>query len=732
MQKIESSVFDPEKTKISQTDFFLWAYLQKLKHFVSFSDAVHFFNKSETIKPKKQPRIWASRPYVEKFLSGELNLAQILRDLENDFITFFDEYAAYKAHKTYYRWGVFGRNNASFESTKDICYKYVEYLAKMGQDTKRAHLEAWAAHLYEEFVLDTTIPIGSILVLTSPRGVEGDPHYLKSNESWVFFNIFVKTAHGSIKKIDSVFESEYHQLISFGLTPQLLDQHKEISTLFRSLGDNQTQNKNQQFWSLLSHPPLTEQHSPEHWLIAHPLVFTPNSDGDYTNTMEIVEKIKRIVQSDADQSNWHIKVDELPKINMDLYDIEAKFATDILIEEFEAALSSVTSVQHSRPEKVKKISQDLDEQVDLVRTYLLKWVEIHSENSSTTNIRSDSQTQAIAPQEQLPDINEVVAFWKSARTNTDSSKKVHLDVLNLIQLTSPSLLSVASLAHCTVLTPTSLAGQALKLSAKPALLSLSQQRTQIIHKTDGKNPKEITGVYSKKHNQEKKRHLQELLVIQNELLPISIFDRRTQTFETIYVRFSDQKFWGEYDKKCYRSESGVIMGPCDVDITQDNLILKTKWNGTQTSHLEEADFQDLLEKIMDLQLELYFEDEDEDESESIFSANRTLSNTEISQQRQLKNEIMVLIRNIYKKIFTITFSDLIAGLFGSQVVSKTNYFLMLPQYVIAYINSFGPNKLQGLENLTRILKTEDIFTIIRNLELHPTESLVQSELGQTN
>jgi len=70
-----------------------------------------------------------------------------------------------------------------------------------------------------------------------------------------------------------------------------------------------------------------------------------------------------------------------------------------------------------------------------------------------------------------------------------------------------------------------------------------------------------------------------------------------------------------------------------------------------------------------------------------------------------------------RRIFRVTFSDLVAGFAGTPLLSYTTDVLSLPRKCSEFLTSFGPNKFEGVRELIAILESEELSEISNALQI---------------
>lgn len=658
----------------------------------------HFFAELvPSLLRRKQFKIWDSTPYLvsgAETFGHEQNKTHFLDDTQ----TFFDEYASLNPRKKYSNYGKHGIGNRSAMPTTKLCRHFAQALETKKMDPTRAYLETYAAKTLEDFLANQDIQPGSILIQFSPRGTlqEGYPGLQQKN--YVFINVY-------IKKDDQT--AELRQFTSYAATEQLSQQHSLLKQILGELAVyEQTKNYNHHFAQNTENYDLPKHLNKEHTLISQPILIQAQSE--VSTPSETIEQIEHILYKD--QKNWPIKIQDLPVIDIEAYTAESSQVVSVIGAEFDT-IHSLLSSGNIEP---KKAQQLLDSLVVLFRKYLLKWVEINA-----VNLQKNQKKQT-----PLPEISEVISTWKENAyyndTNTDKaiSKRTQKKRMSLLgsslELTSQSLLRASSAAHCVLGTPSSLiqpnlANSLLQNSLTQAN-SLGSMSSLLTKQFSQINAQEFESLSKNPESYAKMQKLQELLNIKQNLKKIEVFNQQTSQSEQHYIWLSDTQYLDDYQTTCYKQTSdGEILGPCDISLNEDDLLLSFSYHTSQQKHVSEAQYQKILQEIFELEMELALEAALASSLNAENSENQDFSGTINQNDAQ---RISQIINALSKRIFRVTLSNLIAG-----IVDYTDEFLSLPKKCISFLNKSGENKLHALHELLEILETEDIENISNRLLL---------------
>lgn len=691
-------------------------------------------------------RIWDSLPYFDIRRFG---LKQILDRLRVDIETLYDEYAGMFHRKEYKEWGLYGLHDAYNKKATEICEDFVrqmESLADQGMKSGRAKLEAWAAKALEQFLTNPAIPIGAVLILFSPRGKLDEAYPGDNPENYVFINAFVKTAHASNEPTppgkNKTYPACFHQFTSYALTPQLLQQHAQMLHNFAPVPGFTT--KIYQANKFLEHiglnqPPFDENSPAEHWLIGHPILVIPEKKWQFPLTSNsysqanpftfsdaILEQIDHILyenQKNLDGTDWAIKISDLPEVDIVAFEEISQKITDRLVLVFEEFFTEhFNSLDNqSRQNTIQKSAQDFDQLVAIFRDYLLKWVEINDAHKNHTAL---NQT--------LPDIDHIIQIWRNEKnqliqnqqeaTPTSEKKDTLQGLQNQIVLQSSLLKKLASSAHC-ILNPGKMLGKAAQLPMSAAgKMQNKLQFGRLISKNlsttvfSSQNKQTSQETFSTKNIQESNAAMETLTALQNRhsqlrsiksaLQPLEIYNYQKKRLETMYVAFTDSKYFSQYNRQCYKvSSNGPVLGPCHIDLNEDGLLLQIPLKNSQNRYLEQDQYNNLTQEIFELEMQLILQSALINQLQKSGKNNTSLDKNDIEK-------INHITKSLSSKIFRITFSDLVAG-----VVDYTDEFLTLPGKCISFLNSYGQNKLGGVHKLLLILEENDIATILKALQI---------------
>lgn len=636
---------------------------------------------------RKQFKIWDSTPYLvsgRETFGHEQNKTHFLDNTQ----TFFDEYASLNPRKKYTNYGKHGIGNRSAMPTTELCRHFAQALETKKMDPTRAYLETYAAKTLEDFLANPNIQASSILIQFSPRGTlqEGYPGLQQKN--YVFINVY-------IKKDDQT--AELRQFTSYATTEQLTQQHNSLK---------KTEIYNHHFLQNTENYDLPKHFNKEHTLISQPILIQAQSE--VCTPSETIEQIEHILYQD--QKNWPIKIQDLPVIDVEAYTTESSQVLSVIGAEFD----TIHSLLSSGSIEPKKAQQLLDSLVILFRKYLLKWVE-----TNAANIQKNNKKQA-----PLPEISEVITTWREnaydngKSSNKKNSKRTQKNRMSLLgsslEITSQSLLTASSAAHCVLGTPSSLIQSNLansllqnSLTQANTLGSMSSVLTKHFSKI---NAQEFESLSKNPESCAKMRKLQELLQLKQNLKKIEVFNRKTNQFEQHYIWLSDAKFLGDYQATCYKqTTNGEILGPCDIALSEDDLLLSFAYQLTQQKYITEVQYQKIQQEIFELEMQLALEAA---LASSINAGERQNQGLSKNLNQKDAQRIAQVISALSKRIFRITLSNLIAG-----IVDYTDEFLSLPKKCISFLNKSGENKLHALHELLVILETEDIENISNRLLL---------------
>jgi len=701
----------PEKSPLR---FFDWASTLWLSRFARQFEQVttrqdtasQDTSRQNTSQPESAASIWDSSPYFgrDRVLFGH---DQARLHLKNSLITLFHEYAAGLAKKSYVLYSDRGVNNENAEKTSQLCERFEKVMAERGQSIVRAELETWAAKNLELFLHDQTVEPGSILIGISPRGGsaqdgidEGYPGLDQQN--YVFINIFLKTGPN---------QSCFFQHLSFDTTADL---KKLQNSLIREFSSQQA--------SFYQAVPLPESFSTrhaqslitraEHEIIASPIVIPAQylSGSSPEELLQATEsqraKISELVVQNQD--DWPVTIEELPTISQSEFDATANQVVARALELFDelAYEFDISQNQHATthdPAALEKTQDTLrkracaeyDDLVLSTRDWLLKWVEAvdqaHQNNSTQLPLA-------------IPPLEDVLESWEIRRKEkrgirlTRQEQDYSKTVLKSLQLVTPAFQRLSSALHCTVGTPASLSSQvntATSAASKITTISGSVDRLNLLQLSS------------------EARYLSEL---HRSLTPLKITNRATGNQETIYVWFSDPRLAESYDTSYRLSSRGTLFGPCDVPLSEDNLLNSFSWN-TQTHRFLTTDqYQQLTSELFQTNMMATLDKQ--------LTAGVNQQNADTDETATLSNQLTNVISELSRRLFRVTLSSFVSGFHD-----YTTDFLALPEKCQRYLASAGTHQRQALESLIEILETKDWELIGQRLSIPFT--LDQTELDNT-
>jgi hypothetical protein len=715
-------VYDPDAPH--NEEFFVTK--QEKNHQPATSESLTDPKKEQKIEQNLQ--IWDSRYYLEQALG---NPQTIQTRLSPDLITLWHEYSAYLSEKKYDQESRFGLNGEYGVPVSQICRNFEHALELQGKDTHRAALETWVAKSYEHFKNDESYPNGSLLVSISPRGGsekdgldEGYPGLDPKN--YVFINVFIKTAANRILP---------RQFMSYAPTPDLkkLQQSLLQNSLLFSPHEYTKIPLPQSFHSAKAKSLPTRN---EHEVIAK-LIAIPCTELDTDSQLQVIRDAAY-----KDQSNWEIKLDELPQIDPTLFDQEAEKVLALCTATFQELLAEI----HQGSSNLSTANEDFNVLVTDFRNYLLKWVEINAPNYKEKNHQSKMSSLKLTR-------DDVLEAWKIKRkkkTGATLSKQQ----LSFVQQTSqassiisPLFTQISSGMQCIILSPVSTPlhiskpvanmGQSSLISSTPQLASLtgvtspnytmfaalSSYKKIQSSESDSSRNNEISKSIS-----EKKQLLYHYQSLRQSLKPITVTHTYSGKTETIYAWFTNESYKSAYDGHCYRqTKNGPILGPCHISLEFDDLLadfqvpglesqsFQTKKTGTQGgfAFLENWQMQAVQQQIFEIEMELLLLTQLQ---ESLKSETGGLEKISVKDL----NRISKIVNVVSKKIFRITLSDLIAG-----ITEYSDQVTCLPKKCLEYLEKSGNNKIQAFYELLLILETEDISNILR--VLHEPFQLVEDQ-----
>jgi hypothetical protein len=708
---------------------------QNTYYFVSDPDAPHneefFVTKKEkkhaptTTEVPRSPeqnqtfKIWDSRSYIEEALE---NPQTIQTKLSPDLITLWHEYSAYLSEKKYDQESRFGLNGEYGVPVSQICRNFEHALEIRGKDTHRAALETWVAESYEHFKNNDSYPVGSLLVSISPRGGsekegldEGYPGLDPKN--YVFINVFIKTAANRILP---------RQFMSYALTSDLKELQQNIlqNPLLFSPHEYTQVPLPQSFHTAKAKSLPTRN---EHEVIGK-LIAIPCTEQDTDSQLQVIRDATY-----EDQSNWKIKLDELPQIDPTLFDQEAEKVLALCTTTFQELLGDV----HQGFSNLAAANENFNVLVTDFRNYLLKWVEINSANYNSQSSKSKTAGTLELSRE------AVLEAWKIKRkkkTGVALTKQQHSFVQQTSQTSSalsPLFAQISSGMQCIILSPVSAPLSISKQVAsmgQTGLISPTAQFGSLAGAT-APNGSMFAALSSYKEMQssegasnrndeisksisEKKQLLSHYQSLQHSLKPITVTNSYSGQTEIIYAWFTDESYLSAYDGHCYRkTKNGPILGPCDISLEFDDLLVDFQVPGLESqsiqtkktnsaggfAFLENWQMQAVQQQIFELEMELLLLTQLQESLQNETGGLQTLSEED-------SGRISRIVDMVSKKIFRITLSDLIAGVteYSDQVTS-------LPKKCLEFLEKSGNNKIQAFYELLLILETEDISNILRVL-----------------
>lgn len=421
--------------------------------------------------------IWNSEPYLG-YGVNRFGVEKNTEHFEVDLQTFFDEYAALLPRKKYDGYGIYGWQNKSAVKTSEVCERFIQALEAAGKDSTRAKLELDVALAFENFLLDSNIPAGSIFISFSPRGTQEEGYPGLEQENYVFINVYCKDTFGT---------ATLYQFTSFASSEQLVLQHALLHD-YAYAGKTQSAkvgtNGNKALNSIKQHNDVPNL---EHYLISKPITVikddvikddalsanhstttqtdTRNSARKTSNeTIEVfLEFINQTLYQDGTdfqgQSTWPIKIEDLPMLDVNEYKHISGIITQIAI----GLLHEILALVDTDTISLQRAVYALDAAVAMYRSYLLKWVELNDLRTFTNNVSGITQKNPTHPGKvkSLPSIETITSAWRVKELEPYlpqylAGLSVSLTADHITQglaVTSQILLRLSSVAHCTAFAP---------------------------------------------------------------------------------------------------------------------------------------------------------------------------------------------------------------------------------------------------------------------------------------
>jgi len=332
------------------------------------------------------------------------------------------------------------------------------------------------------------------------------------------------------------------------------------------------------------------------------------------------------------KNEWPIKIENLPELDEVLFNQQLETVVDFCTEQ----LTLLDQIEAPVP-----ASTNFDLLIEIVRQDFLKWVEDHATNYQRLKTTAVTEMEPYAIS--LKNIEDRWQLRIKEGPLTQEERSYLQQLTSAVKLNPLVPLGrLASTFHCVVGTPGSLALQVTKgVNISPSV---------------GVNMSETYANFT----QAERLNFSDLL---DHLTRISVINRQTGQSEVWYVLIGDPKDAHFYVNGCYReSATSPIMGPCGVPLFEDSLI-DSAWL------IPEAQYQELRRLTYAQNLE-----------------QALLTGLDSDQDKARLRE---LIDCLYRKLFRVTFSDLVAGMTG---INQDSLYGLPPEYLEKLFRSHHPIK----------------------------------------
>lgn len=393
----------------------------------------------EKITAPKEFNIWSSQRYFDAYALAQnpQEQAGVYNQLDPDLESVFDEHS-FARLSVCYEYGRNGIRNGYSQSMADIAVNFLESLKAQGRPIERAELEVVVAQYAQAWIDSSQVQVGEKLVFISPRGSEAELYPGLKEENHVFVNILEKTESG-------VLFYEFRNYDTHAELPKL-----QQRLLEKSGGFNQV---------------ITDRHADYH---TQPIITNFLHLPPHCSLSQIVQEVH------FNKGKWKVNIDtQLPKLS----ETEVK-NTGLKVRKFCIAKFKelvVEDIPHT--EKVKAF----DDLIKLVRKEVNKWVENNATNYDTNKQKPyelhlyTQDSDVLASEHANPSVESIwqIKRKKARGTALEKAEKKALSEFSTMTMLNPALpfKRIASLAHCIVVTPTSLMKLQSMSSLNPSLLS---------------------------------------------------------------------------------------------------------------------------------------------------------------------------------------------------------------------------------------------------------------------
>ncbi|MCA9369587.1 MAG: hypothetical protein H6774_02830 [Pseudomonadales bacterium] len=392
------------------------------------------------LKPQHKPSIWDSSSYAAHIATGR-EISDVLDHFKVELNTLFDEYAAMMA-KVRYEYTTHGIRGASPLSLIQVGQKMVESAVVRSLEPTRAILESASLGYLQHWMTDSAVPTGATLIAISPTGTPDEGYPGKKPEHYSFINVFRKT-QGGIATL-----TQYRSY----------DNDIQLATLSANI-QSKLHFEKTQLWPNNKHTSRIDHCLIGSILQTHHAV----SDEDIEQWLYLREY------------TWAIKLNSLPKVNLDLYQAQQQLFTTFLSQTF-------ADIDHGNQAEIAQF----DRLVLTCRELFLMWVEDHAENYKASNETEQERTAfkqqfgiSMEGNYQLGHATlEKIRHLTLKKEGEVSSKEEKASIALLgsaVQLSGP-MKQLASAAHCILGTPTSLG---LQMQLNPSILANSLSHAEL-------------------------------------------------------------------------------------------------------------------------------------------------------------------------------------------------------------------------------------------------------------
>lgn len=344
----------------------------------------------------------------------------IIKQLRVDLLSFFHEYVG-MFWKKRYAYDQYGIESVYPETMSAVGRRFEQKLKAEKKPVIRAALDTRSMEQFEAWSTDESVPLGSYLLLVSPKGSVDEGYAGTNRRNYNFINLYQKVG------------SDEYQLIQYTNFDHFVDLKKvliDISQLSTSL-----------HFTLEDFVPSIGKLSLRHSLVTTRIELSPLTD---------ISSIENCLYQF--EHRWKLQRTQLPKIDDAAFTHQLRRLVDFAIEEIISCSRGENAVERA------------DLLIKTIREVFLKWVETHAENYQNKDVRP-TQFQEIS-------LNEIRQRWRLEvkKAELTINKNELVDLSNQLSSTALSplipLLRLSTIAHCVAGTPHSLAFQIIKTQAQ--------------------------------------------------------------------------------------------------------------------------------------------------------------------------------------------------------------------------------------------------------------------------